>query len=77
MALAGLDGGGVYNLFLKFAAGGPGASDHLGLDVSTANDSNLVGYTFNAIAVVPEPMSLGLLAIGGVGLMARRTRRKS
>jgi hypothetical protein len=74
-ALSGLDGGGVYNLFLNFPAGGPGASDDLGLDFSNDNDSNLTGYTFTAIAIVPEPMSLGLLAIGGVGLIARRNRR--
>jgi hypothetical protein len=76
-ALSSLDGGNVYDLFLKFAGGGPAAADDLGLDLSTLNDSNLTGYTFTAIAVVPEPMSLGLLAIGGVGLMARRSRRKA
>jgi len=66
-----------YNLFLTFAAGGPGAADNLNLDLSTANDAGLQGYTFSAVSVVPEPVSLGLLAIGGLGLMSRRTRRKS
>jgi len=64
-----------YNLFLTFAAGfNPGS---LGFDLSNANDSNLSGYDITAVAVVPEPMSLGLLALGGVGLMSRRSRRKS
>jgi hypothetical protein len=76
--LSALDTAGTtYNLFLTFAGGGPGASDDLGLDLSSSNDSNLTGYTFTAVAAVPEPMSLGLLAIGGVGLMARRSRRKA
>jgi hypothetical protein len=65
-----------YNLFLTFATGG-GASDNLNLDLSAANDAALVGYTFSAVDVVPEPVSLGLLAVGGLGLMSRRTRRKS
>jgi hypothetical protein len=76
--LAALDTGTTtYNLFLDFPGGGPSATDDLGLDLGAANDANLVGYTFTAISVVPEPMSLGLLALGGVGLMARRNRRKA
>jgi len=76
--LSGLDGGGVYNLFLTYAGGSPdGGSDDLGLDLSNGNDSNLVGYTFTAVSAVPEPMTLSLLALGGVGLMTRRNRRKA
>jgi hypothetical protein len=66
-----------YNLFLTFAGGGPATADNLGLDLSGTNDPALVGYTFTAVAVVPEPMSLGLLALGGIGLMSRRSRRKA
>jgi len=54
---------------------GSGTATYLGWDVSN-QDSNLVGYTIEQVGVVPEPMSLGLLAVGGVGLMARRSRRK-
>lgn len=32
------------------------------------------GLTFDNFSVVPEPASLGLLALGGVGLLARRRR---
>jgi hypothetical protein len=77
--LSGLNGAGTtYNLFLDFAAGGPSIPlDNLGLDLSSSNDSLLAGYTFTAVSVVPEPMSLGLLALGGLGLMSRRNRRKA
>ena len=66
-----------YNLYLDFPTGASSASDSLGIDLSTANDANLAGYTFVQVAAVPEPVSLGILALGGVGLMARRGRRKT
>jgi len=65
--------GSGYNLYLDPQGFSPA---FLGLDLSSTNDPLLSGYTFSAIAVVPEPMTLGLLALGGVGLMARRHRRK-
>lgn len=64
-----------YDLFLTYAGGGPATTDFLGLDLSSSNDSNLIGYSFSAVAVVPEPMSLGILAVGGVGILGRRGRR--
>ncbi|MGA2439467.1 MAG: PEP-CTERM sorting domain-containing protein [Tepidisphaeraceae bacterium] len=69
--------GSQYNLFLTFSGSNlPGtATDTLGLDLSSTNDPLLSGYTFSAVAVAPEPMSVGLLMLGGVGLMARRNRR--
>jgi hypothetical protein len=67
---------GIYNFFVE-ASPGVGADDFLGFDLLSTNDSNLAGYSVSAVAVVPEPMSLGLLALGGVGLMARRNRRKA
>ncbi|MGD0390238.1 MAG: PEP-CTERM sorting domain-containing protein [Tepidisphaeraceae bacterium] len=66
----------IYNLFLDDT--NSTADEFIGWDLSNSNDSNLNGYTITAVAVavVPEPMSLGLLSLGGVvGLMSRRHRR--
>ncbi|HEY1922533.1 MAG TPA: PEP-CTERM sorting domain-containing protein [Tepidisphaeraceae bacterium] len=67
--------GSQYNLFLD-APIPPSGDNFFGFDLSSTNDSNLAGYSVSAVAVVPEPMSLGLLAIGGLGLLSRRNRRK-
>jgi len=67
-----------WNLYLDWGNAvdiGSGTATYLGFDLSNANDSNLVGYSIDAIAAVPEPMTLGLLAVGGIGLMARRHRK--
>jgi hypothetical protein len=52
---------------------GTGPATFLGWDLSS--DPNLAGYSIEEVAVVPEPMSLGLLALGGLGLMNRRYRK--
>jgi hypothetical protein len=62
-----------YNLFLDYGSG-PSSDNFLAIDLSESNDFNLNGYTFSAIAVVPEPMSLSLLALSGMGLLAHRPR---
>jgi hypothetical protein len=66
--------GSFFDLFVDVPIGN--ADQFQGIDLTNSNDSNLVGYTISAVAVVPEPMTLGLLALGGVGLMARRRVRE-
>jgi hypothetical protein len=69
-----------YNLFLTYSPG-PGldstGSDYLGIDLSSTNDANLVGYSFSAVAAIPEPMSLSLLAMGSLAFLTHRNRRLS
>jgi hypothetical protein len=63
-----------YNLFLTFTTETSYYSGYLELDLSNLNDPNLVGYTFTAIAVVPEPASAAILFLG-LGLLSRRRQR--
>jgi len=65
-----------YNLFVTASVPITGTGDNfLGFDLTTANDANLPGgITVSAVALVPEPMSLGVLALGAVGLLGRRRR---
>jgi hypothetical protein len=67
--------GSEYNLFLDSATP-PSGDNFFGFDMSSANDPNLVGYTVVTVAAIPEPMSLGLLALGGLGLLTQRPRRQ-
>jgi hypothetical protein len=66
--------GSQYNLFLDYGSG-PSSDNFLAIDLSNSNDFNLTGYTFSAIAVVPEPMSLGLLTLGAFALLGHRRQR--
>jgi hypothetical protein len=66
---------GQYNLFLD-AAFPPSSDNDFSFDMSSTGDPNLVGYTVSAIAVVPEPMSISLLALGSLGLLTQRPRHR-
>ncbi len=67
--------GSQYNLFLDYGSG-PSSDNFLAIDLSNSNDFNLAGYSFSAIAVVPEPMSFSLVTLaGGLGLITRRPKR--
>jgi hypothetical protein len=71
-----------YNLFVTANGAITGnGNNFLGFDLSGSNDSNLLYYTVSAVAAtglgvaVPEPMSFGMLALGGVGLLLRRRNK--
>jgi len=61
--------GSQYNLFFTFV--NPAADPAFNYDFS---QSSVTGVTIPEIGVVPEPTGVGVLALGAVGLMARRRR---
>jgi len=68
--------GTTYDLLLSATAG---ANDPFAdFDFAAFSDSSVTGgsLTVSDIGVVPEPASLGLLVLGGVGLIGRRRSKK-
>jgi hypothetical protein len=65
---------GIFNtggtLVYVTAATGVGTDPFLGFNFG--NDSSLTGVELDGVAAVPEPTSLGLLALGGIAMMRRR-----
>jgi len=45
---------------------------YIGLEILTGGDGNRVGFA--EVGVVPEPATMSLLALGGLGVLARRRR---
>jgi hypothetical protein len=62
----------AWNVELVFPTGPSSSPAFLSYDFS--GDTINPGLTITAVGVVPEPTGLGVLALGGMGLLARRRR---
>jgi hypothetical protein len=64
------------NVELVFPTGAPGAPTPVDLAFNFANYSTNGSVTITSITVIPEPTSIGALALGGFGLLSRKRRRR-
>jgi hypothetical protein len=62
----------AWNVEVTFPIGVPAGDPYLNWDFSS--DTVDPGLTITDVGVVPEPTGLGVLALGGMGLLARRRR---
>lgn len=78
LSYLGLSGGGIifFDVFTSGGGGGDSAVDSLanpGPSIANWGDPYSTGSTFLTYdVVVPEPMSAGLIALGGLGMLRRR-----
>jgi hypothetical protein len=65
-----------YTLPTNIGAGNPAIGNQLGIELSVVQDPYLSWFGFDNVRldVVPEPVSMALLGIGGLALLRRRSR---